>query len=112
MMIRIQRPEQFTRAAERLQKERVRVSRYEPNFYTVENRTKSHTYHVRIDRNALGTFGTCTCEAGSPSRYNAAPMVCKHLAAVVIYLRGLRIMRRVAALDEDFDSPKTDPRNW
>jgi hypothetical protein len=111
-MIQIQRPEQFEKAAARLTKERMRVSRHEPNFYAVENRTKGHSYHVRIDRNALGTFGTCTCEAGTPSRRNAAPMVCKHLAAVVIYLRGLRIMRRVAALGEDFDSPDTDARNW
>lgn len=95
-MIQIRRPEQFERAAARLQTERMRVSRYEPNFYTVENRTKGHSYHVRIDRNTLGTFGTCTCEAGTPSNRRHAPMVCKHLTAVVIYLRGLRIMRRVA----------------
>jgi hypothetical protein len=111
-MIQIQSPRQFEKAAARLTQERMRVSRYEPHFYTVENTTKGRTYHVRIDRNALGTFGTCTCEAGTPSRRNMAPKVCKHLCSVVIFLRGLRVMRRVAALGEDLDDPEADPRNW
>lgn len=93
-MIQIQNAEQFEKAAARLQKERMRVARHEPGFYRVENRTKGRTYYVRIERNTLGTFGTCTCEAGTPSRRNSQPLVCKHLAAIVIYLRAIRAMRR------------------
>lgn len=96
-MIQIQSAEQFTKAGARLLKERMRVSRYEPDFYTVENRTKGRTYHVRIDRLDGRTFGTCTCEAGTPSRRNSQPLVCKHLAAVVLYLRAVREMRRRAS---------------
>jgi hypothetical protein len=102
-MIQIQSVEQFTKAAARLQKERMRVARHEPGFYRVENKTKGHTYHVRIERNPLGTFGTCTCEAGTPSRRNSSPMICKHLCSVVIYLRGLREMRRPAAAVSEYD---------
>ena len=49
-MAQTQSAEQFTKAAARLRKERMRVSRYEPDSYTVENRTKGRTCHVRIDR--------------------------------------------------------------
>lgn len=102
-MIQIQSKEQFTKAAARLQKERMRVARHEPGFYRVENKTKGRTYHVRIERNTLGTFGTCTCEAGTPSRRNSSPMICKHLCATIIYLRGLREMRRQAAAVSEHD---------
>jgi hypothetical protein len=95
-MIQIQSKAQFERAAARLTKERMRVARHEPGFYRVENSTKGRTYHVRIARNMLGTFGTCTCEAGTPSRRNSQPLVCKHLCAVVIVLRGIRDARRLA----------------
>lgn len=95
-MIQIQRPEQFTNAAARLTKEHMRIARHEPGFYRVENQAKGHTYHVRIEKHNGLTFGTCTCEAGTPSRRSAAPMVCKHLAAVVIYLRAIRAMRQRA----------------
>jgi hypothetical protein len=95
-MIQIQRPEQFTKAAARLTKERMRIARHEPGFYRVENSTKGCTYHVRIERRDNMTFGTCTCEAGTPSRRNSRPLVCKHLAAIVIYLRAIREMRRRA----------------
>jgi hypothetical protein len=98
-MIQIQNKEQFTRAAARLIKERMRVARHEPGFYRVENMTKGRTYHVRIERNTIGTFGTCTCEAGTPSRRNAQPLVCKHLCATVIYLRGIRDARRLAEFE-------------
>jgi len=99
-MIEIQRPEQFTRAAERLLTERIHVRRFEQNFYRANNLTKGHghAYFVRIERMNGKTFGTCTCEAGTPTfqskNRNRVPMVCKHLAAVVIYLRGIREMRR------------------
>lgn len=96
-MIQIQRPEQFARAAERLKTEHHHVSRYERGFYRVTNLSKDHTYYVRITRQDGLTFGKCTCEAGTPTKsHNRIPMVCKHLAAVVIYLRGLRSMRRRA----------------
>lgn len=93
-MIQIQNAAQFEKAAARLTKERMRVARHEPGFYRVENKTKGHTYHVCIERNG---FGTCTCEAGTPSRRNSSPMICKHLAATIIYLRALREMWRQAA---------------
>jgi hypothetical protein len=95
-MIQIQRAEQFNKAAARLTKERMRIARHEPGFYRVENSTKGHTYHVRITRRDGLTFGACTYEAGTPSRRNSAPMVCKHLAAIIIYLRAIREMRRRA----------------
>jgi hypothetical protein len=95
-MIQIQRAEQFTNAAARLTKERMRIARHEPGFYRVENSTKGCTYHVRIERRDNMTFGTCTCEAGTPSRCNSRPLVCKHLAAIVIYLRAIREMRKRA----------------
>jgi hypothetical protein len=95
-MIQIQRPEQFEQAAARLTKERMRIARHEPGFYRVENTSKGRTYHVRVERRDGLTFGTCTCEAGTPSHRNSAPMVCKHLAAIVIFLRAIREMRRRA----------------
>lgn len=98
-MIQIRSKEQFTKAAARLTKERMRVARHEPGFYRVENTTKGRTYHVRIERNALGTFGTCTCEAGTPSRRRSVPMVCKHLAATIIFVRAIRAARRLAELE-------------
>jgi hypothetical protein len=103
-MIQIQSKEQFTKAAARLTRERMRVARHEPGFCRVENKTKGRTYHVRIERNMLGTFGTCTCEAGTPSRRNSSPMVCKHLCATVIYLRGIRDARRQAVANFAFGS--------
>ena len=95
-MIQIQRKEQFTRAIERLLAERHHVSRYEQGFYRVTNLSKDHTYYVRISQQDGHTFGKCTCEAGTPSNHRHVPMVCKHLAAVVLYLRAIREMRRRA----------------
>jgi uncharacterized Zn finger protein len=93
-MIQIQRPEQFTRAAERLHKEPQSIRRHEPHLYEVTNKAKGHTYHVRITRMNGLTFGACTCEAGLPRNLRHEPMVCKHLAAVVLFLRAVREMRR------------------
>lgn len=56
-MIQIQRPEQFTKAAERLQNERMGVRRYEPHLYEVTNKTKGSRYHVRITQLNGRTFG-------------------------------------------------------
>ena len=95
-MIQIQRREQFTNAAARLQKEHMSVRLYEPRLYEVTNKTKGHTYHVRIERKDGKTFGTCTCEAGTPHTGKRVPMVCKHLLAAALFHRALYMMRRRA----------------
>ncbi|MFL6335291.1 MAG: hypothetical protein ACJ754_18415 [Pyrinomonadaceae bacterium] len=62
-------------------------------FYEVTNRTRGSQYHVRITRMGGAVFRSCTsCPAGL--RRGRHPLVCKHLAAVVIFLRGIRQMRR------------------
>jgi uncharacterized Zn finger protein len=93
-MIQIQRAAQFERAADRLRKEPQSIRRHEPGLFIVANKTKGSQYPVRITRRDGLTFGACTCEAGTPSRRNSAPMVCKHLAAVIIFLRAIRAMRQ------------------
>src|SRR5947199_7165531 len=95
-VIQIQRREQFTNAAARLQKEHMSVRLYEPRLYEVTNKAKGHTYHVRIERQDGKTFGTCTCEAGTPHTGKRVPMVCKHLLAAVIFHRAIYMMRRRA----------------
>ena len=94
-MIQIQRPEQFTKAGERATKERQHVRRYhgEPHVYEVTNRAKGHSYLVRFERRGAQTFATCTCEAGTPTRGQRVPLVCKHLFAAVVFVRALRQMR-------------------
>lgn len=94
-MIQIQRREQFERAADRLNDEPQSIRRHEPHLYEVTNKRKGTQYHVRITRLNGETFGSCTCKAGL--RHNRAPLVCKHLTAVVIYLRVLQAMRRAAS---------------
>ena len=96
-MIQIQRREQFAKAADRLNKEPQSIRRHEPGLYEVTNKAKGHTYHVRIERQDGKTFGTCTCEAGTPHTGKRVPMVCKHLLAAVIFHRALYMMRRLAA---------------
>jgi hypothetical protein len=96
-MIQIQRPEQFTNAAARLHKEPQSIRRHEPNLYEVTNKTKGHVYHVRIEARDGLTFGTCTCEAGTPHHGRRVPQVCKHLCALIIYLRAIREMRRASS---------------
>jgi hypothetical protein len=93
-MIQIQRREQFTKAADRLNREPQSIRRHEPGLYEVTNKSKGHTYHVRIEARDGRTFGTCTCEAGTPHHGRRVPQVCKHLAAVVIFLRAVRAMKR------------------
>jgi hypothetical protein len=105
-MIQIQRRQQFEKAAERLHREPQSIRRHEPGLYEVTNKTKGHTYHVRVERRDGHTFGTCTCEAGTPHKGRRVPMVCKHLAAVVLFLRAVREARRYAdalALGETCD---------
>ena len=96
-MIQIQRPEQFTKAAERAGRERQHVRRYEPSVYEVTNKVKGHTYLVRFSRVNGQTFGACTCEAGTPTRGQRVPLVCKHLFAAVLFVRALRQMRQHTA---------------
>jgi len=91
-MIQIQRSEQFTKAAERLQRERMGVRRAEAHMYEVTNKAKDVTYHVRFTRKGESLFASCDCPAGL--RHGRQPLICKHLAAVVIFLRGIRQMRR------------------
>jgi hypothetical protein len=93
-MIQIQRREQFTRAAEKLQRERMRVRQYEPRFYEVKNQTKGHTYHVRITKKDGKAFAACTCPAGTPQHGQRVPQVCKHMLAAVIFHRAITRMRR------------------
>jgi uncharacterized Zn finger protein len=95
-MIQIQRREQFINAAARLQKERQSIRRHEPGLYEVTNKAKGHTYHVRVEARDGRTFGTCTCEAGTPHHGQRVPQVCKHLCAVVSYLRALRAIHWAA----------------
>lgn len=94
-MIQIQRAEQFTTAAARLERERMGVRRFEPHAYEVINKAKGHTYHVRFERVDGRLFGSCDCPAGL--RHGKSPLVCKHLAACVIYLRAVQAMRRRAS---------------
>ena len=49
-VIQIQNPNQFTKAAERLQRERMGVRRSEAHLYAVTNKTKGVTYNVRFTR--------------------------------------------------------------
>jgi uncharacterized Zn finger protein len=91
-VIQIQNPDQFTKAAERLQRERMGVRRSEAHLYAVTNKAKGVTYNVRFTRQDDSLFASCDCPAGI--RHGRHPLVCKHLAAVVIFLRGIQQMRR------------------
>ena len=95
-MIQTQRPEQFTKAANRLNSEPQSIRRHERGLYEVTNKSKGHAYHVRIERENGRTFGTCTCEAGTPHHGRRMPLVCKHLCVVVMLLRAVREMRKRA----------------
>jgi hypothetical protein len=95
-MIKIQSASQFTRAADKLRSEPQSVQRHEPGLWRVTNKKKNNTYYVRIERTDLGTFGRCTCEAGTPTNRRSAPMICKHLCAVVMLLRAVRAMKQRA----------------
>ena len=94
-MIQIQRREQFTKAAERLNAEPQSIRRAEPHLYEVTNKRKGTQYHVRITRQNGSVFASCTCPAGI--RHGRAPLACKHVAATIIYLRAIREMRRAAS---------------
>ena len=100
-MIQIQNSKQFSRAAERLQNERMGVRRAEAHMWEVENKAKGTRYHVRFIRQDGHTFASCDCPAGT--RHHKAPMMCKHVAAAVMVVRGIQEMRRQAAAVSDHD---------
>lgn len=93
-MIQIQSREQFKNAAERLQRERMKVRRSEPHMWEVTNKAKGVTYHVRFTRRGEQLFASCDCKAGL--RHGKAPLMCKHVAAVVMVLRGIQEARQVS----------------
>jgi hypothetical protein len=93
-MIQIQRPEQFNKAQERITREKMSVRRYEAHLYEVTNKAKAHTYLVRFERINGQVFAQCTCEAGTPTKGQRVPQVCKHLLAAVLFVRALRGMRQ------------------
>ena len=97
-MIQIQNPNQFTKAAERLQRERMGVRRSEAHLYAVTNKAKGVTYNVRFTRQDGSLFASCDCAAGL--RHGRTPLMCKHVAAAVIVVRGIQEMRRQAAVSE------------
>ena len=96
-MIQVKDPKVWERAADRLRKEPQRVRRHEPGLYLVTNKVKNHTYSVRVTRKDGKTFLTCGCEAGTPHTGRRVPMPCKHAAALIIFLRAVREMRRRAS---------------
>ena len=100
-MIQIQSAAQFTKAVERLQRERLGVRRAEAHMYEVTNKTKGTRYHVRFARQNGATFASCDCPAGL--RHGRAPLMCKHVAAAVMVLRGVQEMRRQASAVSDYD---------
>lgn len=93
-MIEIQRPEQFTRAAARLLKEPQAVRPHSPGLYEITNKVKGNVYYARVSRFNGKTFIHCDCRAGNPPEASRAPLVCKHMTALVIFLRAVREMRR------------------
>jgi hypothetical protein len=95
-MIQIQSSKQFERAAARLRRAPQSIRRHEPGLYIVTNKAKGASYAVRVERFNSKPFITCGCEAGTPHKGNRAPMVCKHAAALIIYLRAVRDMRAQA----------------
>jgi uncharacterized Zn finger protein len=90
-MIQIQNPRQFEKAAARLEWERMGVRRSEAHLYEVTNKAKGVRYHVRFTCHDGNLFASCDCPAGL--RHGRCPLVCKHLAAVVIFLRGIQQVR-------------------
>jgi hypothetical protein len=121
-MIQIQSPAQFTKAADRLRQEPQSIRRHEPGLWMVTNNGKGTTYPVRITRFNGSAFITCGCPAGTPDT-DRTPLVCKHAAAVVIFLRAVREMRRAtvnvdasaATVGEEWDDdddPDTNINHW
>ncbi|MBC7933169.1 MAG: hypothetical protein H7Z38_21610 [Rubrivivax sp.] len=95
-MIQIQNPNVWRRAFEKLSTEPQSIRRHEAGLWLVTNKVKNNTYTVRVERQDGLTFITCGCEAGSPTTSRRIPMPCKHAGAVILFLRGVREMRRRA----------------
>jgi len=93
-MIQIQSRQQFTNAAARLERERMSVRRSEPHMWAVTNTTKGVTYHIRFTRSDESLFASCDCKAGL--RHGRAPLMCKHIAAAVMVVRGIQEARQTA----------------
>jgi uncharacterized Zn finger protein len=93
-MIQIQSREQFTKAAERLTRERMSVRKSEAHAYSVRNTVKGTSYTVRFTRRDGRTFASCDCPAGL--RHNRAPLVCKHMATAILFVKAVSAMRRAA----------------
>ena len=55
-MIQIQSSKQFTKAAERLTRERMNVRRAEPHMWEVTNKSKGTSYNVRFTRQEGSLF--------------------------------------------------------
>lgn len=96
-MIQVQRPEQFARAAERLRTEPQTIRRHERDLYIITNKVKGHAYAARVTHRDGKTFIQCGCEAGTPTKGKRVPVVCKHMAALGIFLRAVRSMRRASS---------------
>ena len=96
-MIHLQRPEQFARAAERARAERQFVRRLETNLYEVTNLAKrGRPYLVRFTNLDAGWFAHCDCEAGHPTKGRGplVPLMCKHVFAACVLIKGISAMRR------------------
>ncbi|HEX3560327.1 MAG TPA: hypothetical protein VHU19_14060 [Pyrinomonadaceae bacterium] len=96
-MIQVKDPKVWQRAADRLRKEPQSIRRHESGLWLVTNKVKNNTYTVRLTRKDGKTFIECGCEAGYPSNHRHEPMPCKHAAALIIFLRAVREMRRRAS---------------
>ena len=96
-MIQLQRPEVWQKAAARLKDEPQAIRRHEPHLWLVTNKKKNHTYTVRLIHQDGKVFIRCGCEAGSPTKGQRVPMACKHAAAVSVFLRAIREMRRATS---------------
>jgi hypothetical protein len=94
-MIQIQREGQFRNAACRAKTEGMHVKPLDALRYHVTNKTCGTRYTVRFVTINGKPFGQCSCEAGTPTRADEAPLVCKHLfAAVTVHLALARMQAR------------------
>ncbi len=93
-MIQIQRKEQFTKAIERARRERMFVQPLRFREYVVTNRSTGSKYVVMFEVYLGKKFGTCSCEAGSPTRGNHRPLVCKHMLAALTVHTALMAQQR------------------
>ena len=98
-MIQITGREMFKSAAARLRKERMAVRRHEAGKYDVTNKAKGRRYLVSFTRIGGRVFGSCTCEAGHPTKGNRVPVQCKHILAAVITHNAINAVRRAAKVE-------------